>query len=828
MNKHAEYTQDRLETIRRTRARLRAAGLILNLGAVLLVALLTVALIDYWALLPAALRMMGATGLAAGAGFGLFNLVRWWRRPVSLKQIALEVESRRPELGCLLSTAAEHLDARGGDRNDFGPELIAALHEQSARRLLQVETDWYQREFRRAAGGFGVAALGLVLFLFLAPAAKLALLRTLTPWQNVAYTSVEVEPGNIELPRGENQPIAAAFAGRLPRDPQLEWRRESDRGWQVIAMLPDQGNQFLQVLEKISEDLVYRVRGAQAVSPEYQIATYVPPGLEGVAVQVEYPEYTGLAPRRLDEASFSVVRGSRLEWRVATAGDVAQARMRFASLPGFELKPVGTNEWTAGFTPKQDLHYWIDLLDRKQRRGGSRQPHQVAVVPDEKPKAAIQEPGADIRANPLDIVPLAIEVADDFGIAHVQLVVRKMDGTTKTFPLELKDGGTKTAKLETIIDLAPFKLKPYELLSYHVEVRDNNTLDGPGTGRSPVYFIEYTSREKALSQCQGGNSQSVNLLVLQKHIIASTLAIPEERPAGKFADIAGVQRQTKKYAEVFRNAFQLQIAPKEAREEFDAALRAMDGSVEHLETLSRELALQQQEQALQHLYEVARLLPECEKGFCEGGGNCFKIYLEAIEKLKQETRQEREQSLKAALAQAKELERRQRELVNLYRNELKDVPPGDGTAKEGEPKDGKGGLSGGKPGPNGGRGSTGDQGKAGELAALQEKLAGQAAELKRLLEQLSGRDARVSSRYGEMFGQAARRLQAASGGVGAGDFRIAEREGQGGISVISEAIHLLEHIYDESTVVADLATEEYPKAFEAKINAYLKTLSYAE
>ena len=47
------------------------------------------------------------------------------------------------------------------------------------------------------------------------------------------------------------------------------------------------------------------------------------------------------------------------------------------------------------------------------------------------------------------------------------------------------------------LDLSAMDLKTYELVAYHAEATDNNTLDGPGTGKSPVYFIEITDEEAA-------------------------------------------------------------------------------------------------------------------------------------------------------------------------------------------------------------------------------------------------------------------------------------------------------------------------------------------
>ena len=48
---------------------------------------------------------------------------------------------------------------------------------------------------------------------------------------------------------------------------------------------------------------------------------------------------------------------------------------------------------------------------------------------------------------------------------------------------------------EAELDLSGLKLDEYELVATTREARDNNTLDGPGIGKSPTYFIEITDKE---------------------------------------------------------------------------------------------------------------------------------------------------------------------------------------------------------------------------------------------------------------------------------------------------------------------------------------------
>ena len=60
MNKHSQYTTDRLETIRRAKNRTERLTWTITIVTAVLLVLLTVALIDYWLLLPLPARAGGA------------------------------------------------------------------------------------------------------------------------------------------------------------------------------------------------------------------------------------------------------------------------------------------------------------------------------------------------------------------------------------------------------------------------------------------------------------------------------------------------------------------------------------------------------------------------------------------------------------------------------------------------------------------------------------------------------------------------------------------------------------------------------------------------
>jgi hypothetical protein len=834
MNKHSQYNADRLETARRAKDRARRLAWVVGLGAAGLALILAAALVDDWWLLPLAARMAGLGLMGLLALFGLVRLVQFMLHPTSAKQVALDLEAQRPELGCVVSTAAEYLSGERTASKQYEPELVEALQEQAAKRLLLVETNYY-RKLVYAGGAMAASLTALLLFVLLVSGSLTALARVTAPWSGKTYTHLQVKPGDVEIAAGHDQAIQTVFTGRPPKDPQLRWRDESGGKWQTVAMTVQTNGAYDSSLKNVHGALKYQVTGSDAVSPEYTVKTYVPPEIKDFKIQVSYPDYTKLKPVEQHDPNLSVVRASQLAFRITSSDKVAKARLRFAHEPIMDLASDSDNHWTAKLKATNDLYYWVELADAAGHKGGNDTPYHIKVLPDEPPKVEILDPGMDIRAEATNKIPLKISVADDFGVEDIKLVFQKLNGPEQTVVCARKDSHLKEATADAQIDLTPLHLKEYELVAYHAEARDNNTLDGPGIGKSPVYFIEYTTKGDPLSECHG-SSQKINLLMLEKQIIAATTAIEDNMASDKFPEVATIQRQTKSYAEIFRDSFILSVSPPEARTEFAAAIDSMDKAARELDGLKRPAALKAEDDALEHLYQVTRLLPEMEACMCHGKGNCVKIVLEAIEKLRENQKKQREQEVAKIIAQSKKIAAKQAELADIYRRSQSENPPKSGNTNQTPSPAQSNASGGGKAGQSAGQNlseadtqnDSTNSGANGTVEAQQQKLSEEAAALAEKLRELSGKDPRVGLGLSHGMRQVSEHLGRAAHQIARGHSTSALQSAGFGLSGLSGIITDLEQLLDDNPKATDMATEEYPKEFEPLISEYLRRLSYAQ
>jgi hypothetical protein len=617
MNVDSKLARTRLEHAAQAKDRTRRRRWLLGIGALALLALVSFATLDYWLLLSWPLRCATSTLLALLAGLGAWGWRGVFRRPTSLKEVALDAETQRDETDCVVSTAAEYASGETQTTHAYEPELAVALQTVAAQRLGTVQMP-YTRTLRGPLCGFGSVLAALITFIVVTPGAWTALQRISLPWLQAQYTQVEVQPRDIELPLGQSVEVTGLFRGRPPKAPQLLWKTLGAPGWNTASMDKHgaaalrraQGMAFVHSIENVTVPVTYRVRGGDAVSAEFRVTPYVPPEVKDLRVNLSYPEYTKLKPLTQTSPDITSLRGSAVTVHLRANVELSRARLCFSDT---NLAPVelgrGENElWTGALPLARTTDYRIELFDAKGRRSEENTLHHIVATADNPPQVEILEPGQDMRAEATNRIPVRISAVDDYGITELKLVYHKLNGKAHAVvcqPESVRNGEwLATAEL----DLGTLDLQRYDVVAYHAEANDNNTLDGPGFGRSPLYFIEITDQASSptppLPPLPG---EQVNLLVVQKQIIADTVTLSPQAAVTNYLELALRQTNALQLARLY---LQSMAGVPEAVTEMTSAVAAMEQAIAPLYQRNQATAVPLEEAALAHLYRVLALRPD--------------------------------------------------------------------------------------------------------------------------------------------------------------------------------------------------------------------------
>ncbi len=860
-----------------------AAGI--TAAAAGLLVILVVALLDYRFLLPSTIRIVGLLALFGTAAWGIRRLWALSRRPTRMKEAALDAEAQKPGLGCEISTAAEYLSGDRKPTEAYEPQLAAALEAKAASTLASLQVP-YEKKLLGPAFGLGLAMTAALFFLLFASGALTAFKRAVTPWSKTSYTTIRVMPGEIEIPRGSDIEIKGLFTGRTPNTPRFEWMDEGATTWRTAELHPNERGEHVHPLKNVQTPIRYRLRGGDTTSDTYLVQPYTPPDVKEWRVELTFPDYTRRSNIVLSTPELTALRATMASIQINPTTELSKARLRFSNaLPPIELNPTPGAAWAADVKITKDCEFWIELTDARGRKGGNASPYLIRALPDEAPKVEILEPGQDMRSEATNNIPIRISVSDDYGVDEIKLVYHRL-GNAEQFISSARRNETN-AEIVVSLPLSEMGLQEYELVAYHALARDNNTLDGPGVGKSPVYFIEITNEEGVLCKPPPIPGQKVNLLVIQKQIIADTAVLVTSAPNEKFQELAARQNDARDLAKIYLEGMSAIQAPGEVIAEMEAAMRDMGEARAFLESRSRDQALVPAEKALARLYHLLKILPELKEVPAEESiagqpkaeppqSPLLKVVLEAIKKNAKE--QPDNEEIEQALRDAKRLEQ-QASLtlgsqnagqgtgggeVRLDRSGKNPSPgkpqeeaengnsgkgkqgrrPESGINKEalsaqGTPAGGSG-QPGQKTAPNKSKNGVssvkdepGEQQSDGlkdaqALAEKQKSLSKEAAALAEKLARIAGKDSRLGHGAAKKMSEASASLDAAAEATRSGDAQSAGTKGMQGGAALKVTIALLERILEGRLERGGVANEDYPKEYEAVISDYFKRLSYAE
>ncbi len=565
-------------------------------------------------------------------------------RRASDEQIALYVEEQAPELRQLFVSAVYELH-----------EPVAAGSSPGLKqRVMQRALDEIQRlergavierpRTRRALARLGALTLCGALLVALGPAAVRDMARVLfVPWSRAAAAtrpSLSVSPGNVSVPRGAALDVRADYRGLADQGAEILIRADSADAWTRIPMVRDStgGGHVARVFD-INQNTLYYVEAGGMRSPQYRITVTDLPTVRQLVLELHYPAYTGLPPRKIDNGGDVVaVTGTSAVLSITPTLPVTAGSLHFDDGTTRPLTPGVDGRLTGSFHVMHDGFYRVDLVAPDGTKVPGTVQHSVEALADHPPQIRIDKPGRDTRVTSVEEVPVAVRASDDYGVRDVQLHFSVNGGPDRVVILtdSTRRGSIDFSALHTLF-LEELSLHAGDLVAYHATARD-----GAGnTASSDIYFMEVRpfgrDYRAADDNGGGGGGGGVNnpgqFTQRQRELIAGTFnwrrdsARTSDRDRRANATMLAIA-QGKLHSDVGAQASQM-AARGIAREdtgfaavqaELDSAAREMQPAEDGLGRHAMGDAIPAEERALQHLQAADESFRDITVRRQSGGG----------------------------------------------------------------------------------------------------------------------------------------------------------------------------------------------------------------
>ncbi len=504
--------------------------------------------------------VFAAAGLTT-LGVALALALRLAFRRFPLRQAALAVERRHPELKSDLTSALELSRLREADYRRYGTSrpLVEALSSRAAEAVARldpaavVEAPPLGR--RLWLPGLLAGLVGLVAVI--APGALADATRALVdPLALVPPNALalEVTPGHATVLRGSPVTIRVRAVGRLPERVEVALFADGpatgdlpgEAPTRLMAARPTGDGVFTVGPFPADRSFRYRAQAGGVSSSPYRVAVEEPPEVGRIVATYHYPDYLAMEDRRVEGGTIEAYRGTEVRLALTANKPVVRGRLLFddGSAQALEVQsPAGAAAAGAAGTALAGTlvvagegGYRVVLTDQAGFETPDPVRYEIRVVPDEPPTAELVRPGEDLTVDQGDVVRVEWRAADDVALGGVDLVYDAGQGEQRV-ALARPRSGSRPRELAGRHEwrLGTLRLAPGARVAYHLEARDTDVISGPKKGVSQTFYLEVRSREQDHEQLRADQRQIADALLdaLGDQLEREAAVTAHDRPAAE-------------------------------------------------------------------------------------------------------------------------------------------------------------------------------------------------------------------------------------------------------------------------------------------------------
>ncbi|MCP4593376.1 MAG: hypothetical protein GY842_21785 [bacterium] len=417
-------------------------------------------------------------------GYVLWN--EWLKhlKPFDPMIVALEVETRHPELASVLVSYTQFKEGDGG--HGVSAELVEAMRQQA--RDLTRSIDFREVVDFAQIRKLLLACAGITLFFLVISinwqSHATSLLRRLAGVDATYPTRTQVlnVSGDLVVRIGAPVVVTAGAEGVIPEEGAIYVRpAEENSDWQRAPMqasgaangLPT----FERMLEEVNQDLLYYVRLGDDRSDTYRITPIPAPSISAVRIERTYLSYLRREADPTADLTGSVPEGTSLVWHLTTRTPVTRLQVLIGDKQ-IDADQEGDNlHWTFREDKvKRSFKYtfhWTEGISGQEFEYDDIE-HAIEVIPDTVPKVELLQPTRDGLATVNRRVTLEARAQDDHGLAEAWLTYAVDEGEEKQIPIQtFKDKSSVTVDFVWDLKKTVPERKPGANLRYSVSVKDH-------------------------------------------------------------------------------------------------------------------------------------------------------------------------------------------------------------------------------------------------------------------------------------------------------------------------------------------------------------------
>ena len=328
----------------------------------------------------------------------------------------------------------------------------------------------------------------------------------------------EITPGNKEITKGDDLNITVKVEGPNLKEIFFAKRNAEEASFTKQKLLPDSSGIFNLKMDAVKSSFKYFAEADGVSSDLFEINVIDRPVVKTLELEIIPPSYSGI-PKTVqkDNGNVQALVGSRIMLNISSTKKLNKANLEFSDSTKSGMK---TNEEIASgfFNIKKDNSYKIALIDENSNTNVAPITYEIKATYDAFPEIEMVAPNKNVMLANDNRVAILTKTSDDYGfsklVLNYKLSSSKYESSQNNF--NSVDIPISKSQLEQDIsyiwNCTPLNLSVDDIVTYYLEVFDNDIVSGPKSARTQSFTIRVPSLDEILNNANELQAQSENEL----------------------------------------------------------------------------------------------------------------------------------------------------------------------------------------------------------------------------------------------------------------------------------------------------------------------------
>ncbi len=334
--------------------------------------------------------------------------------------------------------------------------------------------------------------------------------KNFTPPQKFNF---EIDPGNIEITKGENVLIKIKTIGQKPGQIILSTKSSEQTEFVDKKLSPDSLGNFSYEITTVKSSFNYFAYAEGIESDVYKVEVINRPIILSYELNITPPSYSKLPSTiQKDNGNITALPGSSVQIKIQASRSLSRAKIAFRDSSEKSMLVIDESG-EVKFNILKEFSYQMLITDKQGNENINPINYSIKLIADEPPSIELISPNINsndanntIKLGLDPKIPVTAKIKDDFGFTELtlnyKLSASKYRQTAEKFsqiPLSINKE-LKEEDVYHVWDLTPLVLAEGEALTCYLEIFDNDIITGPKSARTKIFIIQVPSMNEIYAE----------------------------------------------------------------------------------------------------------------------------------------------------------------------------------------------------------------------------------------------------------------------------------------------------------------------------------------